>query len=208
MCKLSIIGLVRKKFPESFAHAQTVDTRPLFLPPCGLGTRLILYDPAVFFTNSEYQQNTQTPVDVQTEVERPEVYMLVLGSSSIEDQAAVLPDRIDCLHDLAELVVTTSGIKVYDTFHFFIGDHQATQFEKGTQMGGRYRCGGCGCKAELMDDQAHALRCEWRSTADFQSIAIGGVFRRQPGKVKPMCNLPKADLVRELRAQRFYDLDQ
>jgi len=33
-------------------------------------------------------------------------------------------------------------------------------------MGGRYKCGGCGCKAELMDDQAHALRCKWRSTAD------------------------------------------
>ena len=32
-CNLSIIGLVRKRFPESFAHAQTVDTRPLFSPP-------------------------------------------------------------------------------------------------------------------------------------------------------------------------------
>ena len=92
----------------------------------------ILYDPAVFFTNSEYQQNTQTAVDIQTEVEKPEIYMLVLGSSSIEDQAAVLPDRINCLHDLAEPVVTTSGIKVYDTLRFFIGDHLATQFEKGT----------------------------------------------------------------------------
>ena len=30
---LSIIGLVRGRFPESFAHAQTVDTRPLFPPP-------------------------------------------------------------------------------------------------------------------------------------------------------------------------------
>ena len=30
---LSIIGLVRKRFPESFAHAQTVDTGPLFPPP-------------------------------------------------------------------------------------------------------------------------------------------------------------------------------
>ena len=33
MCNLSIIGLVRKRFPESFTHAQTVDTRPLFPPP-------------------------------------------------------------------------------------------------------------------------------------------------------------------------------
>ena len=31
-CNLSVFGLVRGKFPESFAHAQTVDTRPLFPP--------------------------------------------------------------------------------------------------------------------------------------------------------------------------------
>ena len=30
MCNLSVFGLVHGKFPESFAHAQTVDTRPLF----------------------------------------------------------------------------------------------------------------------------------------------------------------------------------
>ena len=32
MCNLSVFGLVRGKFPESFAHAQAVDTRPLFSP--------------------------------------------------------------------------------------------------------------------------------------------------------------------------------
>ena len=35
MCNLSVFRLVRGKFPELFAHAQTVDTRPL-------GTRLTL----------------------------------------------------------------------------------------------------------------------------------------------------------------------
>ena len=32
MCNLSVFGLVCGKFPESFAYAQTVDTRPLFPP--------------------------------------------------------------------------------------------------------------------------------------------------------------------------------
>ena len=32
MCNFSVFGLVRGKFPEMFAHAQTVDTRPLFPP--------------------------------------------------------------------------------------------------------------------------------------------------------------------------------
>jgi len=49
-----------------------------------------------------------------------------------------------------------------------------------------------------MDGQAHALKCRWRSTADLQSIATGGIFGKQPRKVKPMFNLPRADLVREL----------
>ena len=43
MCNLSVFRLVRGKFPELFAHAQTVDTRPLFPPRLrGLGTRLTL----------------------------------------------------------------------------------------------------------------------------------------------------------------------
>ena len=32
-CNLYIIGLVRQRCPESDAHAQTMDTRPLFPPP-------------------------------------------------------------------------------------------------------------------------------------------------------------------------------
>ena len=32
-CNLSIIWLVRERFPESFVHVQTVDTRPPFPPP-------------------------------------------------------------------------------------------------------------------------------------------------------------------------------
>ena len=61
-------------------------------------------------------------------------------------------------------------------------------------MVGRYKCGGCGCKAELMDDQAHALRCKWRSTADLQSIAIGGVFgrvRKSETHVQPPQSRPR-----------------
>ena len=44
MCNLSIIGLLCDKFPESFAHAQTVDTRPLFPPPTwpGYGLNVII----------------------------------------------------------------------------------------------------------------------------------------------------------------------
>ena len=41
MCNLSVFGLVRGKFPELFAHAQTVDTRPLFPPTMRPGHKAI-----------------------------------------------------------------------------------------------------------------------------------------------------------------------
>ena len=42
-------------------------------------------------------RNTSIRVNIQCEVEQPEIYLLVLGSSSVEDQAAVIPDRAECL---------------------------------------------------------------------------------------------------------------
>ena len=47
MCNLSVFGLVRGKFPELFAHAQTVDTRPLFPPTMWPGYEASLFT-AVF----------------------------------------------------------------------------------------------------------------------------------------------------------------
>ena len=51
-------------------------------------------------------------MNVQCEVEKPEIYVLVLGSSSIEDQAVVIPDRVEYLSNLSTPVVTTNG-KLY-----------------------------------------------------------------------------------------------
>ena len=68
-----------------------------------------LYDMAVYLTNSEYYSVTGKKVNVQAEVEQPEVYMLVKSSSSIDDQAAVISDRRECLRDLSTTVTTSNG---------------------------------------------------------------------------------------------------
>ena len=63
-----------------------------------------LYDPAVFYTDEEYQQKhpNHTSICIQSEVEKPEIYLLSLGGgSSVEDQVALVGDRIDCLEDLS-----------------------------------------------------------------------------------------------------------
>ena len=106
----------------------------------------ILYDDAVFWTNEEYHQEHHQNVDIQSQIEQPEIYMLALGSPSIEDQAALLPERVACLHDLSETITASNGVAVTDHLHFFIGDKPAAQFERGTQIGGTYKYGGCGCK--------------------------------------------------------------
>ena len=69
----------------------------------------VVYDKEVFLINEEYHHKTGKCTNVQRQVEQPEIYMLVLGSSSVEDQAAVIPDRLECVSDLANPVITTNG---------------------------------------------------------------------------------------------------
>ena len=157
----------------------------------------VLYDKGVFLTSKEYKDRTGEKVNVQAEVEQPEIYLLAMGSSSIEDQASVIADRLDCLQDLST-----------PTIMLFCGDHPAAQFERGTQKGGHYKCGGCGVRDSMMGDQAHALRCTWHSLADIQSLATAGSLGKTPGSLKPFEKLKLADLKEELRLRGQYNLDR
>ena len=68
-----------------------------------------LYDKAVHLTDQEYHQRTGERVNVQAEVEQPEVHLLVLSSSAVHDQASTIGDRLEGLRDLAVPVVTSTG---------------------------------------------------------------------------------------------------
>ncbi len=59
---------------------------------------------------------------------------------------------------------------------FFTGDHPATDFEKGTQQGGTYPCGGCSIHVDMIDDPPHALRLPTRSLLELQTLATAGKF--------------------------------
>ena len=159
----------------------------------GLGTILmtihVAYDTATFYTQAEYAQRFGSTENVQSMVERPEIYMFAAGSSAAEDQAALLQDRIDCLPNLSSPIQASNGISINDKLSFMIGDHPAQQFERGTQQGGTYKCGGCGCKNTVLEDLAHALHCEWRSLKDLQCTALAGKLGKQPGAIKPFTNL-------------------
>ena len=84
--------------------------------------------------------------DVQAYVEEPEICIITLSSSSIQDQTALITDRIK---DLSTPVYTATGVPLTDILKFFYGDKPAAQFERGAQVGGRYPHGSCACSTHI-----------------------------------------------------------
>lgn len=132
----------------------------------------VLYDSAVFLNNEQYERKTgeNLPNSIQAVVEEPELYILCLSSSSASEQVASISDRLDCLPDLNTCTKSSLGIAVYDKLQFFLGDHPAQAFERGSQMGGKYKCGNCGCHSSRMDDFAHVSRCPLRTLEDLRNL--------------------------------------
>ena len=127
--------------------------------------------------------------------------MIAPSSSSPADQLALVGDRIECLQELSRSITTSNGTEVKDCLRFFCGDKPAQQFERGTQIGGKYKCGGCGCKDEMMMDLAHVLHHTWRSLSDIQKIILNGKFENRAGLLKPLDNLKISELRVELQAR-------
>ena len=64
----------------------------------GLGTVMIMvhvvYDAAVFYTQTEFESTSKEPTNIQSTIQRPVIHMIAAGSS--------LQDRLDCLLTLSE----------------------------------------------------------------------------------------------------------
>ena len=59
----------------------------------------------------------------------------------------------------------------------------------------------------MMDDQAHALRCNMWSFRDLQDIAVPGTFGKQPNILEPFDQLVVAQLKQELLARKVYEIN-
>ena len=133
----------------------------------------VMYDRAVFKVESELQKHKSFH-NIQSFIEEPEIHLLAMSSSCAEDQAALIPDRLSCIRELATVIHTSTGIPITNRLVFFYGDKPAAQFERGTQQGGHYPCGTCACNVSRFDDLAHCLNSQWRSFEDLQQIATAG----------------------------------
>ena len=56
-----------------------------------------------------------------------------MSSSSVDDQAAIIPDRLECLSSLSQPLFSSNGVEINDVVRFFVGDNKATAFEQGVQ---------------------------------------------------------------------------
>ena len=79
--------------------------------------------------------------NIQAEIEQPQLHILALCSSSVEDQAALISDRRECIQELSINLQDSKGTLICDELVFFYGDKAAQQVERGTQQGGTYKCG-------------------------------------------------------------------
>ncbi|CAB3995643.1 Hypothetical predicted protein [Paramuricea clavata] len=132
-----------------------------------------LYDPAVHYTNAEYQNLTGCKkVDVQTKVETPEVYIVARSGSSDVEQLTYIDTRLECLEDLSVKLQTNAGNVVNDIMRFFHGDSPARQLESGQQKGGNFYCSGCGAKAQQAYDLDICFSCHYLSLTERQQLVL------------------------------------
>ena len=138
-----------------------------------LVTMKVYYDTAVFKTMDEIGANHQVG-NIQAYVEEPEIHILGMASSSIDDQAALIGDRTTCIKQITTQFLTSQKITIKDKLMFFSADKPASQFERGTQIGGKYPCGSCGIHVLRMDDFTHCSLLKWRSLEELQSLVLKG----------------------------------
>ena len=126
-----------------------------------------------------------------------------MSSSALSDQLGTIGDRLDCLPCLNEPVYSSNNIPIHDTMLFYTGDHPASSFERGCQLGGNYKCGSCGVRSTRIDDLAHVFSLPYRSLADIQKLVLKGKYGKQPSILKPFANLKKQELVDELSIRKI-----
>ena len=137
----------------------------------------VVYDPALFYTQTEWtQRQTGKCRNIQSLVEEPMIYMIAPSRSSPTDQLALIGDRIERLQELSQPMRASTGTEISDCLHFFCGDKPAQQFERETKIGGIYKCGGCGCRDNMMMDLTHTFYHTWRSLNDIQTLIFAGKF--------------------------------
>lgn len=126
----------------------------------------VMYDPAFYFTREELKLKTGKDIDIETLVQKPQVYIMGRCSDQVADQLCYMPNRINDIVEMEVPVLSKCGVTVTDVMRFFHGDHPAQAVEAGQQDGGHYPCCICPLKACAWTDLTKCYRAPCVSMQD------------------------------------------
>ena len=166
----------------------------------------IIYDPAVFYTREECKLITGNDIDVQSEIEKPELYMLGRCQSN-DEQLGFIKSRVECLKDLSNNIVIDENFELVDVMRFFHGDGPANAIELGNQKGGHYFCPHCNARKCLNHDIAYSFCQKLKTYEGSRDKIIEGKYgmSNSLAKVaKPFSNLDGKQIQTELNSRKVF----
>ena len=111
-----------------------------------------VYDKAIYLTNEEYHLKYGHHKDVQSGIEKPELYLF----PSNKQQMSYSDTRNEDIKT-TKYPTQIGDICVHDIIRFFHGDGPACQFKAGQQKGGDFPCRACPINTNSSNDVAHVL---------------------------------------------------
>lgn len=165
----------------------------------------ILYDPAVFYTSSEYKEITGDYVDIQSQVESPELYLIGRCASN-DEQLGYIQTRLECPSDLKRglhlhEIDSDYDITINDTMRYFHGDGPAASIEAGNQKGGYYFCPNCNIHSRRSSHISYSYNQKCISLAERQRTVLAGKFGKLNSSkmmTSPFENLTANEMKEEL----------
>ena len=139
---------------------------------------ICLYDPSVFYTSQKIAVKTARWVNVQSEVETPEVHFIARCGSSDQDQLAYCETRLECVQQL-KVPVAHNRTEYQDVMRLSRADSPQRAHETGQQKGGHYFCSICGVHCNRTYELENVLNCELRAIVQKQQLVLKGAMARR-----------------------------
>nr|XP_022311269.1 uncharacterized protein LOC111116562 [Crassostrea virginica] len=160
-----------------------------------------LYDPLNFLTEEEFRKKyPEKNIDVQSFVEKPQLYIFGLSGSSDKDQLTYILPRIKDLQDIMK-----AHLNIKPILRVFTGDNPARQFESGQQRGGKYSCV-CGVPATEHSNFICCYNTETQTLEERRKLVVSGNawHKMKTGTVNPFQNLRKEEIIAELESRSIW----
>ena len=93
-----------------------------------------LYDPAVFLTDDECKEKPNMEVNIQSEVEKPELYILAQCQSN-DNKLLYSEEQIKVLSEINTPITSNNYVLINNVMRIFKSDYPAAQLEAGHQKG-------------------------------------------------------------------------